>query len=264
MKQKQFFFALLMALLTVMLLSMIWEFWLEDLIAEIHGGEYTRESRQERWEYVTTVFIFSLVSLIYPALLGRKAIIAHQRLYDKYLRSSREDYLTGLHNRRQLSESLSNEIHRCTRYSKTFSLIMLDIDDFKQTNDQFGHLAGDGLLKQIADLLREETRSSDLAGRWGGEEFLIICPETDAHGASSLAEKIRNRLQRSDFGRIGRKTASLGVASFEPGDDLESIVRRADDALYWAKQAGKNRVKIAASRSAGQRPRVPQTSGNGP
>jgi len=258
MKQKQFFFALLMVLLTVMVLSATWEFWLEDLLGEIHSGEHEPESQYERWEYVVTVSIFSLVSLIYPALLGRKAIIEHQRLHEKYVRSAREDYLTGLHNRRQISESLSNEIHRCNRYGKTFSLIMLDIDDFKQTNDRFGHLAGDALLQQIADLLREETRASDLIGRWGGEEFLIVCPETDVQGASSLANKIRGRLQGSDFGRIGRKTASLGVAGFEPSDDIESIVRRADDALYWAKQAGKNRVKIAASGGARQHPRVPQ------
>lgn len=254
MRQKQFFLVLLIVLLTVVSLSVIWEFWLEGLLGEIRADDYEPESLSERWEYVITVFLFSVASLIYPAILGRKMIIEHQLLYERYLRSAREDYLTGLDNRRQVMENLSNEINRCTRYRKNFSLIMVDIDHFKQTNDMFGHLAGDALLMKIADMIRKETRSSDLPGRWGGEEFIIICPETGVEGAASLANKIRERLQRSDFDRIGRKTASFGVAGFEPGDDIESIVHRADEALYKAKRAGRNRVELATPGAASSIP----------
>lgn len=153
------------------------------------------------------------------------------------------DRLTGLSNRRKLEASLQSELLRARRYGKTFSVIMLDVDRFKTINDTHGHQAGDTVLVQLAELLRRNTRETDIVGRWGGEEFLIICPETNLMLVTALAERYRLEMERNDFGHVGQVTSSFGVTSIQDGDDVESLVRRADEALYRAKEFGRNRVE---------------------
>jgi len=153
------------------------------------------------------------------------------------------DRLTGLANRRKLEASLQAELLRARRYGKTFSVIMLDVDRFKIINDTYGHQTGDTVLVQLAELLRRNARETDIVGRWGGEEFLIICPETNLMLVTALAERYRLEMERNDFGQVGQVTSSFGVTSIQEGDDVETLVRRADEALYRAKEFGRNRVE---------------------
>lgn len=153
------------------------------------------------------------------------------------------DRLTGLANRRKLESSLQAELLRARRYDKEFSIIMLDIDRFKIINDTFGHQTGDAVLAQLAGLLRDNARETDIVGRWGGEEFLIICPETNLLVVTALAERYRQEMERTDFGPVGQVTSSFGVTAIQEGDDMQTLVRRADEALYRAKESGRNRVE---------------------
>jgi diguanylate cyclase (GGDEF)-like protein len=158
---------------------------------------------------------------------------------------SQTDRLTGLCNRHKLDEVLRAELRRVRRYRKPFSVIMLDVDHFKKVNDTFGHHAGDEVLARLAGTLTGHARETDTVGRWGGEEFLIVCPETDLDVAMRLAERLRRGVEETDFPATGGITASFGVASGSGEDEFESLTRRADEALYRAKQAGRNRVEAA-------------------
>ncbi len=155
----------------------------------------------------------------------------------------RTDALTGLSNRVKLDEALESEMRRAQRYRNAFSIIILDIDHFKRVNDTYGHLAGDEVLKAVAGLLTDNLRETDTAGRWGGEEFLILLPHQDRAGARRLADKLRIAIESADFPGVGTITASLGVTAHAAGDTLQGLVERADAALYTAKRSGRNRVE---------------------
>jgi len=153
------------------------------------------------------------------------------------------DRLTGLYNRLKLDEELDQELSRANRYGTPFSVVLLDIDRFKRVNDNHGHLMGDRVLVELADILRRTVRDTDRAGRWGGEEFLIICPETRLDGATLLAEKQRVAIADHRFPVIDCCGASFGVSAYHEGDSIESLLARADAALYRAKEGGRNRVE---------------------
>lgn len=153
------------------------------------------------------------------------------------------DHLTKLFNRSMLDKTLLREVARAERYVQNFGVVMLDLDHFKDVNDTHGHLVGDDVLVVIAELMKKHTRTNDILGRWGGEEFLIICPETNCDGVVALAEKLRERIANYDFPVIGQSTSSFGVTMYQPGDDGDSIVARADKALYIAKANGRNCIK---------------------
>ncbi|MEO5342896.1 MAG: transporter substrate-binding domain-containing protein [Gammaproteobacteria bacterium SHHR-1] len=161
------------------------------------------------------------------------------------------DPLTQLANRLRLDAVLAEEYARRQRYPGTFSLIMLDIDHFKQVNDEHGHQLGDQVLIGVAALLREHSRSTDTAGRWGGEEFLIICPATPLEGAAQLAEHLRQQIAEQEFPQVGRCTASFGVSEYRQEDSLDRLLQRADQALYQAKAEGRNRVSCTEDRGQG-------------
>ena len=153
------------------------------------------------------------------------------------------DYLTKLYNRSKLDEELSNEILRAARYETPLCIILLDIDHFKNVNDSYGHQMGDSVLKQIARILKRNTRKVDILGRWGGEEFLIVMPSISIEGGVQLAEKLRVGIEGHVFDFIGTQTASFGVTEYHDGDTLESLIKRVDEALYRAKTNGRNRVE---------------------
>lgn len=243
------YFAILIILATIATLSLAWEFWLEDLVLPAIGLRHEPEGSAERWEFVVTTLVFSAIALIGPAAMGTRFIRRDQALQEEITRLSQEDHLTGLLNRRRITQLLEHEVRRALRYDTTFSIILMDIDHFKLVNDQFGHQAGDAVLKMIADVIKTGVRASDFVGRWGGEEFIILSPQTDIAGAISLAEKMRARLESADFDKIGRRTASLGVASFDQGDDIEALIGRADAGLYAAKTRGRNRVEVITARN---------------
>ncbi|MCD6291902.1 MAG: GGDEF domain-containing protein [Deltaproteobacteria bacterium] len=157
------------------------------------------------------------------------------------------DELTGLYNRRALFSRLTEEYSRATRYGQGFSLMLIDIDDFKNVNDEYGHQVGDGILKGLGAFLRQNLRDSDFPARYGGEEFLCLLPSTDIEQAVMVGNKIRQLLSQSTLSSKKkdvtlRITVSIGIASFTSEDDIDSLVKRADDALYQAKHLGKNRV----------------------
>ncbi len=153
------------------------------------------------------------------------------------------DQLTGLYNRLRLDQSLEEERLRSVRYGTIFCLLILDVDHFKLVNDTFGHQTGDQVLADIARILQKNIREVDIVGRWGGEEFLVICPETTIEGALVVAENLRLAMQAHVFEQVGRKSASFGVAMFHASEALTETLARADTALYRAKREGRNRVE---------------------
>jgi diguanylate cyclase (GGDEF)-like protein len=165
------------------------------------------------------------------------------------------DSLTGLANRRSLEQTLRAEIARAARHDDDICLVLADLDDFKQVNDAHGHPVGDEVLKEFARALRASVRESDIAGRWGGEEFALVLTGTDSDGGVRLAERARAAIEGgiviAPDGDSVRVTASFGVASFPLAADLEELVAAADSALYAAKRNGKNRVVAAAESVAG-------------
>ncbi len=154
------------------------------------------------------------------------------------------DRLTGLFNRRKLDEVLEAEIARSQRYGNALGIIILDIDHFKNVNDTFGHQVGDQVLQLFAGQLSKSVRKVDVLGRWGGEEFLIICPETSRNGLLNLAEMLRRKVQEEAVPEVGPQTASFGLALFEENDTVAALVNKADKALYQAKENGRNRVEL--------------------
>ncbi|MCV2419097.1 GGDEF domain-containing protein [Paucibacter sp. DJ4R-1] len=170
-------------------------------------------------------------------------LIEQNRLLEKI---STSDRLTGLSNRLHLDRVLQEEGLRNERYGSELSIILLDVDHFKSVNDTHGHQVGDSVLVAMAEVLTKGSRTVDVVGRWGGEEFLIICRETNSHGAMVLAEHLRTLIAAHDFPVVGAKTGSFGVASLDEQGGIEALIARADAALYKAKQLGRNQVQLGA------------------
>jgi len=162
----------------------------------------------------------------------------------KQERLANTDLLTDLYNRRKIIDLMETEISRARRYSRDFSIIMFDIDDFKLVNDTHGHQAGDIVLTGIGKIIKDEARDTDLCARWGGEEFLIICPETNVQGASEIAERIRRATENSALVEGMKLTVSGGVTEFSSEDSIDEILQRADKGLYDAKDKGKNQFTV--------------------
>ncbi|SJZ33839.1 PAS domain S-box-containing protein/diguanylate cyclase (GGDEF) domain-containing protein [Trichlorobacter thiogenes] len=163
----------------------------------------------------------------------------------KLIQMAKIDGLTGIYNRRYLDSRLTEEIERSRRHGNPLSILLLDIDHFKKINDTHGHLCGDYALRKISELLQELVRTSDILGRYGGEEFLCILPETSHEQAVVLAERCREQIATKPLAcedHQARITISIGVTGQHRDDTLDSIKKRADDALYQAKREGRNRV----------------------
>lgn len=177
--------------------------------------------------------------------------VENSELYKLTRRLAVTDELTGLFNYRYLLERAEDEIGRARRFGRSLSLLMIDADEFKRYNDTHGHVAGDGALAELATAMRGAVRDIDVVCRYGGEEFAILLPETDAEGAFVVAEKVRESVaahvfKNADGDRTERLTVSIGLSTF-PGtaDDREGLLRRADDALYVVKRTGRNRVSAS-------------------
>lgn len=194
--------------------------------------------------------VVSSVIVIFIALYAGKNI---RRLIQNYegqiqehterlKRLSTTDQLTGLFNRLYLDNAFKAEIEKCKRYGRQFSIVLADIDNFKLINDTYGHQVGDKILVEFSELLQQHIRRTDTVGRWGGEEFLIMCPETDLEGAAALAENLRLLISLNEFSDAGAQTCSFGVSSFLPSDNEGHMTARADKALYKAKDLGRNKV----------------------
>jgi two-component system cell cycle response regulator len=184
------------------------------------------------------------------------AVNAIDRAYDlesaisdreRFQEMARTDALTGCYNRRALFERLEREVERVKRYDQGLALLLVDLDKFKDVNDARGHLAGDGVLRQVGELLRREARSVDIVARFGGDEFVLVLPETTQEGAVIFAERLRARIGEHDFAEAGQPlyvTVSVGVAAMSAAqsETAEGLIARADSAMYEAKGGGRNQV----------------------
>jgi diguanylate cyclase (GGDEF)-like protein len=153
------------------------------------------------------------------------------------------DPVTGLANRRGGEEALAREVSRARRGGVPLSLVLFDIDHFKNINDKAGHAVGDRVLRGIADILSASQRGSDLATRWGGEEFLVLLPDVGLAGARAFAERVREHVQGLEIEQAGTITVSAGVSELQGDEDASAALGRADSNLYRAKEAGRNRVE---------------------
>lgn len=225
---------------------------LEDAVHSVQNNlpfKVFREDVEQPCKDGTTVWTDLTVSGIYNrdnqfvGMLGvSRDITERKEMEDEIRRLTEIDSLTQLYNRLKLDAALKMEIERYGRSGSPFSVILLDIDDFKKVNDVYGHLTGDAVLVELAEILKSTIRKIDTVGRWGGEEFMIILPESDLDGGLALAEKLRERIHEHKFPGFGCLTASFGVAVSEKGGDQQQLVARADKAMYQAKKSGKNRV----------------------
>ncbi len=212
------------------------------------GGQ---ETDYKKYWFVGVSMLLVVMGLLWWIKYLRGLNTRLARIQTKLRQKSKEleklsvtDALTNTYNRHKLDSDLNKEIARADRYANQLSLIMLDIDFFKGINDEFGHIAGDEILVAFAKLLRENLRDNDVLGRWGGEEFLIICSGIGATSTVSLAEKLRKLIDLHDFSPAQGITASFGVTEWKPSDTKESLVLKADKALYQAKREGRNRVCV--------------------
>lgn len=154
------------------------------------------------------------------------------------------DRATNLANRVKIDSTIQEELDRDSRYGHGFGVIFMDIDYFKQVNDIYGHQVGDLVIEEFATIIKENSRKSDTAGRWGGEEFIIICPETNEANLIKIAQKLQNAICDHSFSKVGRKTASFGLTLSKKDDTLIDIMHRVDKALYQAKSNGRNRIEV--------------------
>jgi len=180
---------------------------------------------------------------------GNVEALYHEEIY----RLTITDGLTQVANKRCLQDFLEREIARATRHGRPLSLVLFDVDHFKQINDEYGHLAGDRVLQGIASVAAKQVRRDELIARYGGEEFAVVLPETTVDEAAKFSERIRAAVESERFefdGNAIRATISLGAAALESPDTLEALVARADANLYRAKEGGRNRVVTGKSGSA--------------
>jgi len=175
------------------------------------------------------------------------------RYQDRLQVISNSDVLTGLANRRRFSEALEREVARSLRYGAPLTLLLIDVDQFKRVNDQFGHAAGDRALSRVADSLRSTCRQTDLPARYGGDEFAILLPETTGESGLQLAQRIAVALRNPAHEGPADPplTLSIGVAQLAPGERVAALARRADQALYQSKTSGRNRASLAPGGAPG-------------
>lgn len=213
------------------------------IIVAFAGVEVMRDSLLD-WHTLGQFWLLFLVAgIALWAALGQLHMML--RLY----RQATRDPLTGLFNRRALSERMQQQLESLDRKGHSFSLLMLDLDRFKRINDTYGHQLGDQVLETVAGILRDALRETDVAGRWGGEEFLVALPGSTSEDAGQVAERLRTRIRGTPVPLPGGDslsvTTSIGLAVRESGESLDDLVRRVDEALYAAKAAGRDCVVSA-------------------
>lgn len=191
-------------------------------------------------------------------LKERELSIERTRMMEKLQKLATTDGLTKLYNSRSFYSQLELEVDRFNRYKHPLSLLLLDIDNFKDFNDSFGHLEGDKVLVRFSQIIKSCLRTNDSAYRYGGEEFTVILPETNGEEARTVAQRIRSTLETENFtpnpGENAKITISIGVTQYFPKEELSAFIRRADQAMYFSKQNGRNRVTVLLAE-----PHVPST-----
>ena len=209
-------------------------------------GEIGLANRQGGYDEALVQLLDQVTTTLGQIIVARWNREARQRAEMELSVLASTDHLTGIANRREFRERLSAEFNRADRYHESLSLVMLDIDHFKQVNDQFGHDAGDNILVELTELIKSQIREIDLFARWGGEEFLIMLPETDRETAKTMVERIRHQIEAHEFTEPSHVTVSFGLVTLRSSDDPDTFVSRADKALYKAKAAGRNCVVVGS------------------
>ncbi|PJE54383.1 transporter substrate-binding domain-containing diguanylate cyclase [Marinomonas sp. BSi20584] len=202
------------------------------------------------WQIVLAIVIFLALMIYWNRKIIKANTLLKQAQKDieeknkELNRLALTDNLTTLFNRRKLEELIQAEIDKGYHVDNSFCLSILDIDHFKEVNDKYGHQRGDSVLVEIASVLKDSLRITDYVGRYGGEEFIIIFPESSIEDVKLIIERVRLKIAQYDFEGIEHKTASFGLTAFKAGDTIEAVVKRADNALYEAKESGRNRVVV--------------------
>jgi len=190
-----------------------------------------------------------LVEVIDQAIKRWRALVLSRSNQEQLEILVNTDPLTGLLNRRAILNRLDENIANARRYDDDLSLLMMDIDHFKRVNDKYGHMIGDDVLEKVASLLQKRMRDTDIAGRYGGEEFLITLPKTDLSSALIVAERIRKGVRTAKMkvatGNVFVVTVSQGLVIYQPGDDVQSLISRVDQLLYQAKRNGRDRIETS-------------------
>ena len=220
-------------------------FWFFDATIEafiFKGGSLTdvmlTPDLREAWKRLVIMGLIILLSLY-----SRRHIIELEHMKGELKGLATTDSLTKAFNRAKFDEIFDLEVERSKRFNHPLSMLMFDLDNFKDANDTYGHGVGDEVLKQVADVIRAHTRKINLLIRWGGDEFIVIPVETTLEGAAVVSERLRQAIELFSFEKVGRLTASFGVVQFKDDDTEATILKRLDDALYRAKNSGGNRVE---------------------
>jgi len=220
-----------------------------DLFAELLQGmtsdDTVQEARVDEATYELHISYVHEVGLIRIYVLD---ISQRKRAEEEIHLLATTDSLTGILNRREFKRMLVGEVDRARRYGPPLSLVMYDLDHFKRVNDSFGHDVGDAILQAVTGLVKDNIRTIDVVARWGGEEFMVMLPHTDIDAAAIAAEKLRLVISGHGFDKADKLTVSFGVTAFDPQDDVDALLKRVDDALYLAKDNGRNRVTTLAGR----------------
>lgn len=224
----------------VMMMLLIFSFFarkilLDETLARLELESYKTTLEQKVEERTREIQIKN------EALL--KEIAIRKEVEEKLQALAITDPLTGLYNRRMFHQLLESEIERDLRYRSGLGLILCDLDHFKIINDTFGHDIGDKVLQVFSTSTRKQLRDSDILARWGGEEFIMLIPQTSYEKTRVIADKLREATQQISVPPVGGFTGSFGVTTFYGDDTIESFIKRADDALYLAKHNGRNRVE---------------------
>jgi len=220
-------------------------------------GEWIKIKVEQSINYVKFFYISAIFAVAFLLILHRSRTIKktnrllaslNKEIQEKNIaleHLARTDKLTELYNRVKLDETLISESRRANRFAHDFGIILLDIDYFKKVNDEFGHQIGDKVLQEFSHIIKSNSRSTDIVGRWGGEEFLIISTETNLDKLLLLANKLRDKICGYKFINGKYKTASFGLSIYRKNEDIKSLIKRADEALYNAKKNGRNRIEVS-------------------
>jgi len=191
---------------------------------------------------ISTLFIILTILIFLITFIFMMYLVYNKKREDLIKEQATHDALTKIYNRYGINDILKHKIEVYQRYKKEFSIIFFDIDLFKKINDTYGHDIGDYVLQNIAEIVTQQIRSSDAYGRWGGEEFIVVLPETSLQQAVNVAEKLRKVIEDEMFGVVEQVTCSFGVTTIQETDNLTTLLKRVDEHLYKAKENGRNRV----------------------
>ena len=202
------------------------------------------KDKKEKWILSNTTIVKDKHNKI-THFLGYLSDITEEKNYQEKLEIlSKTDQLTKIYNRLYIDETLQKQYYRFFRNDEKCSVILIDIDYFKNVNDTYGHIVGDLFLVEFSNILKTNVRESDIVGRWGGEEFLIISPHSNIQDSQKLAKKLQKLINNFNFTKIGHKTASFGISEFQTGIGVEQLLENADKALYLSKEKGRDQISV--------------------